>query len=534
MTFGVEHGNRRRETHPNQERFIRILLIRRLQLIALLNFGIFYAFDSMTLTKTGAQNPSDEAQVRQLKHELQLPMPPENQPAARDSLAKQQAEAAIELLKLVQDGHVWSLLGHSSDDSRRTYVIHGLARLRVNPASIIRRLETETDVSVRRALILSLGEYTGDQLPESLRRPLISRLLRWYRDDPDPGIHGAIDWLLRYGRQGEIARKLDWQQTVALSEIDRNLAGRSAEQRAWYVTKEGQTMATVRGPIEFVMGSPEYEAGRVPASDSPRETFHRARISRSFAISNKEVTTGQFQRFLDANREVKARFTYAENPERMARVLQTFSPDPNGPQIAVTWYEAAMYCNWLSRQEGIPESEWVYPTGFTQIRDGMQMPKDYLHKTGYRLPTEAEWEYAARAGSVTARFYGTSDEMLKEYAWYSRNPPQRKTDPADPTDPHRTWPVGQLKPNDFGLFDIYGNVWEWCQDRMREDASAGAVIEDREDEVLLVSDKEARSRRGGAFSYEASAQRSADRDTRNAFPILRRDNVGFRIARTYR
>jgi len=135
---------------------------------------------------------------------------------------------------------------------------------------------------------------------------------------------------------------------------------------------------------------------------------------------------------------------------------------------------------------------------------------------------------------VTARFYGTSDEMLKEYAWYSSNPPQRKTDPADPTDPHRTWPVGQLKPNDFGLFDIYGNVWEWCQDRMREDASAEAVIEDREDEVLLVSDKEARSRRGGAFSYEASAQRSADRDTRNAFPILRRDNVGFRIARTYR
>src|SRR5207249_7728401 len=65
----------------------------------LLNFGIFYAFDSMTLTKTGAQNPSDEAQVRQLKHELQLPLPPENQPAARDSLAKQQAEAAIELLK---------------------------------------------------------------------------------------------------------------------------------------------------------------------------------------------------------------------------------------------------------------------------------------------------------------------------------------------------------------------------------------------------------------------------------------------------
>jgi len=500
----------------------------------LLNFGVSYACDSVTLTKPGAQNPPDEAQIRQLKKKLQEPMPPENQPAARNSLAKQQAEAAIELLKLGQDAGVWPLLTHSSDDSRRTYLIHGLARLRVNPALIIRRLDIETDVSVRRALILSLGEYTGEQLTESFKRPLISKLLHWYRDDPDSGIHGAIDWLLRYGRQGENSRKLDWQTTIALNETDRNLAGRSAGQRAWYVTKEGQTMVTVRGPIEFLMGSPEYEAGRVPASDSPQETFHRARIPRSFAISNKEVTTGQFQRFLDANPEVKATFTYPENPERMARVLQTFSPDPNGPQIAVTWYEAAMYCNWLSRQEGIPESEWVYPTRFIQIRDGMQMPKEYLHKTGYRLPTEAEWEYAARAGSVTARFYGTSDEMLKEYAWYSKNPPKRKTDPDDAADPHRTWPVGQLKPNDFGLFDIYGNVWEWCQDRMREDTLTGAVIEDREDEVLLVSDKEARSRRGGGFSYEAAAQRSADRDTRNAFPILRRDNVGFRIARTYR
>lgn len=212
----------------------------RFLLFTLLTWGLLMPFDSMALIKTRVQNRSDEARIRQLKQKLQEPMPAEDQTVARDALAKQQAEAALALLKLGQDGQVWSHLRHSSDPSRRTYLIHGLARLGVNPTIIMRRLETETDASVRRALILSLGEYTGEQLPESLRRPLISKLLRWYRDDPDPGIHGAIDWLLRFGRQGETARKLDWQKGDALAEIDRNLAGRPAGRRGWYITKEGR------------------------------------------------------------------------------------------------------------------------------------------------------------------------------------------------------------------------------------------------------------------------------------------------------
>ena len=506
--------------------------MRHFILTALLAWGLLTPFESAALMKTRAQNRTNKTEIRQLEQTIQEPMPPENQPSARDALAIRQAEAAIALLKLRRDSQVWTLLRYSSDNSRRSYFIHGAARLGVNPAIIIKRLQTETDVSVRRALILSLGEFTSEQLPESLRRPLIPKLLSWYRNDPDPGVHAAIDWLLRYGRQGETARKLDWQQTEALQAIDRSLGGQPPGLRLWYVTREGHTMNVVRGPMEFRMGSPVYESGRMPASDSPDEALHRTRIPRSFAISSKETTVSQFRRFLDANPEVKSRFTYPDNPDRMTNVLQTFSPEPDGPQIAVTWYEAAMYCNWLSKQEGIPESEWVYPASFDEIRDGMEMPKDYLHRTGYRLPTEAEWEYAARAGSITVRFYGTSDAILKEYAWYSRNPPRRKNDPIDPTDPQRTWPVGQLKPNDFGLFDVYGNVWEWCQTRMRDYNSGDTVSEDREDKIRLVSDKVARSRRGGAFSYEAAAQRSAGRGTRNAFPILRRDNVGFRVVRT--
>jgi formylglycine-generating enzyme required for sulfatase activity len=125
--------------------------------------------------------------------------------------------------------------------------------------------------------------------------------------------------------------------------------------------------------------------------------------------------------------------------------------------------------------------------------------------------------------------------LLTEYAWYSKNPPKRKGDPVDQNDPQRTWPVGQLMPNDFGLFDVYGNVWEWGQDRWREYPSTFTLRDDVEDSLLKVMDAEARTRRGGSFSYEAAVMRSSHRGAPNAyFPMQRRDNVGFRVARTYR
>ena len=298
-------------------------------------------------------------------------------------------------------------------------------------------------------------------------------------------------------------------------------------------SKEGLTFIVIRGPVEFLMGSPDSERGRNPASDSPDETQHKARIPRSYAISTHEVTVAQFQRFLQAHPEVKARHAYANEPSKMAQVMLRFSPAPNGPQIAVTWYEAAMFCNWLSEREGIPESQWVYPSGMEDITHGMRLPADYLQRIGYRLPTEAEWEYAARAGTTTSRFFGDSDSVLGEYAWYSRNPPKRKGDPIDPNDPQRTSPVGLLKPNQFGLFDVYGNVWEWTQSSVRS-YPASSVHIDVEEEVLVISDSTARVRRGGAFPYEAAMMRSAARGTVSAFPFLRRDNVGFRVARTIR
>jgi formylglycine-generating enzyme required for sulfatase activity len=296
----------------------------------------------------------------------------------------------------------------------------------------------------------------------------------------------------------------------------------------WHRTAEGHTMAVITGPVSFVMGSPENEAYR-----DTDEVQHIVTIPRSFAIGTKEITVAQFQKFLDNNPEIRqlAKADPAKDPSRDNKKLLLFSPDEQCPQILVTWYEAAQYCNWLSKQEGIPEKEWVYPP-LNQIKNGMVMPKDYLERTGYRLPTEAEWEFACRANTTSSHFFGSSDDLLPAYAWFSKNPPKKKGDTIDAKDPHHTYPVGQLKPNPLGLFDMYGNVWEWCQSR-RAPYTQGTV-EDKEDTHAIITDSTAMIRRGGSFAYGKEVMRSAHRGASNYFPMQRRDNVGFRIACTVR
>ena len=448
-------------------------------------------------------------------------MPAEEHAAARDDLAKRQAAAAIALLRHGEAAPVWPLLRHRADPGVRSYLIRDIGRSGIDADLVGRRLQTETDPSARRALILALGEFDGDALSVTLRKQLTPRLLELYRTDPDPGVHSATDWLLRHGKQGLADRRTDWGQAEALSAVDARLAGQPPIGRAWFATREGQTLAVIRGPVEFAMGSPTYETYR---PKGPEEARHRVRIPRSFAIATKEVTVAQFQRFLEANPQVRraAQRDSSRDPSRGSRTLRKASPEEDSPQVTITWFEAAQYCNWLSRQDGIPEDEWVYPP-IEQIREGMELPKGHLERTGYRLPTDAEWEFASRAGATTSRFYGDSEELLRDHAWYGGN-----------TFAERAWPVGQLKPNDLGLFDVYGNVWEWIHDLWKPYPSSppSEPRTDDEDVVRVVSAQYKRPRRGGSYSYEAPYLRSAHRGS--YIPDERRDNVGFRVAKTIR
>ena len=430
---------------------------------------------------------------------------------------RSQAEAAIEQLKRGErPDEVWSLLRHTANPTVRSYLIHSFAHLGVDPRLLIRRLETEKNISARRALIQSLGDYKLEQLSVGDRGRFKQKLSRWYRNDPDGGSHSAVEWLLRR-----------WNLTPTLKSIDQSLIGRNPGLRDWYITPEGQTIVIIRSPPEFTAGSAN-EPGR-----TADETLHRVSIPRSFGIASKEITVGQFQRFLSANPKLEMRYPDPrKDPHRGSEVMEAHSPEDECPQIVVTWYEAAQYCNWLSEREGIPKSQWVYPVDLNEIKSGMTLPANYLHRTGYRLLTEAEWEFAARAGATTSRFYGDAEELLDQYAVYAKNPPKKKGDPNDPNDPQRTARVGQLKPNDLGIFDIYGNVWEWIHDR-RVEYPANVLHLDVEDTVLVVNDQQWRGRRGGSFTYDASVMRSAHRGRPDGYlPNERRDSVGFRIGRT--
>ena len=185
--------------------------------------------------------------------------------------------------------------------------------------------------------------------------------------------------------------------------------------------------------------------------------------------------------------------------------------------IGTSWYEAADYCNWLSEREGISPDQWCYETN--SIGKVTELKAKYLSLTGYRLPMEAEMEFATRAGAMTSRFYGESEDLLGNYGWFSRNSGER------------SWPVGSKKPNDLGLFDMHGNVWCWCQCEYKAypKGKNGQVFEDKE-YALDINRVEHRMLRGGAFLNPASRLRSAFRD--HNVPTTHGNLIGFRPARS--
>ena len=242
-------------------------------------------------------------------------------------------------------------------------------------------------------------------------------------------------------------------------------------------TPSGVEMVLLPGG-KFTMGD---EDGEV---DEPE---HEVSVG-PFYIDKCEVTQEEFERVV------------GENPSKVK--------GRQNPVEQVRWSDAVRYCNERSRADGL---EPAYDLKTWQCR---------FDANGYRLPTEAEWEYAARAGTNTAYHFGNPDAMLKQHAWFKPNAGGKPR------------PVRQRKPNAWGLYDMLGNVWEWCNDFYKVDY----YLETPKQDPKGPAAGEKKVLRGGCWSSNPDSCRSAYRYNENpgyTDACFGYDIYGFRCVRGY-
>jgi formylglycine-generating enzyme required for sulfatase activity len=286
---------------------------------------------------------------------------------------------------------------------------------------------------------------------------------------------------------------------------------------------------------EFLMGSDETpEALALAYPQYPRERFlklgdeapvHRVRITHAFQMAQHEVTVGQFRRFLqasgyvpDAERDGTGGYGYnpAYDPASSARGdafegrlpryswrNPGFAQTDEHPVVNVTWHDAQALATWLSRTEG----------------------------RRYRLPTEAEWEYACRAGSRTRYHSGDAPASLAQVANVfdqdsARRWPQWRAFALPHHDGHPfTAPVGSFAPNAWGLYDMHGNAWEWVSDWHGDDYYAHSPVDDPQGPA----EGGVKVRRGGSWHTWSFYARAAYRNWND--PDTRYTLVGMRLVR---
>ncbi len=254
----------------------------------------------------------------------------------------------------------------------------------------------------------------------------------------------------------------------------------------------------------FLMGSPASESGR-DDDEGPR---HLVTIANPFAVGKYEVTRTEFGRFARATGQQMNGCFYWDGKQVSLDIAGNwenpgFPQRANEPALCVSWEDAQAYVRWLSQQSG---------------------------KT-YRLLSEAQWEYAARAGSDEARFWGSGTDRACQFAnVYDATGKAKhnfRYENFGCDDGYAvTAPVGSFKPNAFGLYDMLGNVSEWVE-VCWNDSYASAPADGR---VWATGDCSRRVGRGGSWSYEPAAVRSANRG--GFGPSGRSNSQGFRVART--
>jgi formylglycine-generating enzyme required for sulfatase activity len=260
---------------------------------------------------------------------------------------------------------------------------------------------------------------------------------------------------------------------------------------------------------EFMMGSPDSE--KVRGSD---EKQHGVCITQSYYLGVYEVTQGQWEKVMGS------RLEDVIDEKSKSKFCGTGA---DYPMYCVSWYDAVAFCNKLSVLEG--KDPYYRITGIKRVAYGPKLGIDSANVSiaggnGYRLPTEAQWEYACRAGTTTPFHFGLA--LNGNRANCDGECPYG-TEIKEPR-VWRTVPVGSYESNAFGLYDMHGNVWEWCADWYAEAYYEKSPAND----PAGPASGSFRVNRGGSWDNNPSGCRSANRH--NNAPGLRYDTLGFRVA----